>query len=826
MDDHDLPHTSRRGRLSRFAGAWALVPVLLALTAPPAAAADLTIQARPLLGGHVKLGSWAAVSVTVRNDGPPVRGELRLEGQRQGVTVYTVEVDLPTTSEKRFVLYGQPALLRSELQAVLVTGGRSIASATVKVTTHDSTRPIVAIVAERPERLAGDVRAAGAGGPNPVDVISLRAADLPPRVEPWFALDQLIWQDVDASELSPDQVNALKSWVAAGGRLVVLGGTTGATSLGALPSEILPYRPNETVVASPGDVRALLGNVTLAGGTFPSMAGTLERGWALASSGSHVIAAEAPYGRGATTIIGLDPTQPEIAGSAAARALWRRTLSSSRPEVRPFTGLDDGSIAGALNQLPSVELPRVEQLFGLLAGYILLVGPLNYFVLRRLDRREWAWLTIPALVVVFAVGSYGLGRLLKGDDVIVNQLSIVRVGGGTSEGLAQTYIGVFSPTRQRFDIAVGGSPLVSSVVSNQDPAAVSQPLDVVGGDRTRVRGYQVGYGALRGFRAEAAVPAPLVESTLRFVGGRLTGEVRNRSTVPLEAAAIVFGNGVQVLGQIDPGEARSVDVAVSGEIVFGLSLPERLFGSDAFPEPGSGAPQAAERVRATRRELLRQVTATTKFDSRVLASGVGGDVPVLLAWQPQGILPVELAGQTSRNLGQTLYVASLAANLEGRTVLGASLIRSAVIATDAADAMEQGTGFAMSRGTLTVEYRPPAFRGRFDVSHLALGMVQDEMFGGAGVGGVKPLPVQPPQERPNDMPLPGDADPQGLPAVQLFDRVTNRWVEFPPFELGRTYVIDFPGRYVDTSGAFVVRFVMRGDKGYFRLLPELEGTVR
>ena len=45
----------------------------------------------------------------------------------------------------------------------------------------------------------------------------------------------------------------------------------------------------------------------------------------------------------------------------------------------------------------------------LLGAYILLIGPINYLVLRRLDRREWAWVTMPVLIVVFAVGAYGFG---------------------------------------------------------------------------------------------------------------------------------------------------------------------------------------------------------------------------------------------------------------------------------------------------------------------------------------------------------------------------------------------------------------------------------
>ena len=65
---------------------------------------------------------------------------------------------------------------------------------------------------------------------------------------------------------------------------------------------------------------------------------------------------------------------------------------------------DDQTIVAAVSNLPSLALPPIGGLLVLLFGYIVLVGPVNYLVLRRLDRREWAWFTVPALIVVFTVG--------------------------------------------------------------------------------------------------------------------------------------------------------------------------------------------------------------------------------------------------------------------------------------------------------------------------------------------------------------------------------------------------------------------------------------
>ncbi len=103
-----------RRRLTRFGAlpprrpVWlALRPLLvigatLAILGPlagPAAAADVpTIEARALLSGNARIGSWMAIQVHVVNDGPAISGELRLAGGTQGQTRFGTAVDLPTQS--------------------------------------------------------------------------------------------------------------------------------------------------------------------------------------------------------------------------------------------------------------------------------------------------------------------------------------------------------------------------------------------------------------------------------------------------------------------------------------------------------------------------------------------------------------------------------------------------------------------------------------------------------------------------------------------------------------------------------------------------------
>ena len=189
-----------------------------------------------------------AVSVHLTNDGPPVTGELRISaGGTRVQTRFATAVDLPTQSDKTYVLYAQPPAFGSQLEVVLVDGDRTIASAKPKYTSHDSSQLVVAVVAERPEAIIGGLHLL----PNQNQIAPSSSAwprrTCPDRVEAWDAVDRIVWQDVDSERLSPAQLAALRGWVASGGRLVIAGGTAGPGRLSAFPDQLLPYRPVATM---------------------------------------------------------------------------------------------------------------------------------------------------------------------------------------------------------------------------------------------------------------------------------------------------------------------------------------------------------------------------------------------------------------------------------------------------------------------------------------------------------------------------------------------------------------------------------------------------
>ena len=636
------PPSRRVARVSQRS--WRLVTLLgvvlglLGPLVPGAAAADApTIEAHALLSGNARIGSWMAIQVHLVNDGPAVAGELRLAGGTQGQTRFGTAVDLPTQSDKRYTLYAQPPAFGSELEVILADGDRKIASTKVKFAIHDATQLMVAVVAEHPEGIVANLGLLPNQNQLAPLVMSVTPEDLPERVEAWSALDRVVWQDVDADRLSPAQLEALRGWVAGGGRLVIAGGTAGPKVLGAFPDTLLPYRPVTTTDVPAASLSGVLGALPGDATALPALSGELIDGRTLASVGGRVVAAERTYGSGQVTLLGFDPTAKWMVDSKAAQGLWRRMLPARTSSGLSFA--DDSMLVSAVSQLPSLALPPVGGLIILLAAYILLIGPVNYLVLRRLDRREWAWLTMPVLVVVFTVGAYAFGTALRGNDVIVNEVAIVRGASGATDGTGQIYLGVFSPSRGQYQLRVPGGALLSSPINGDvfgGTGAASQ-LDVLQGDPARVRNLDVGFGSLRTIRAETAVTVPLVQTDLRLEDGRLKGTVKNASTKPLGDVALVLGGTVALLKDMVPGAVATVDTPVQNS-QFGQSLSDKVVGQIFFPN-GTSTDSADLYARHS---MVDQLTYDPMFGSTGLLDNEG---PVVLAWGSDDLLAVEVEQQ-------------------------------------------------------------------------------------------------------------------------------------------------------------------------------------
>src|SRR5450759_438263 len=259
---------------------------------------------------------------------------------------------------------------------------------------------------------------------------------------------------------------------------------------------------------------------------------------------------------------------------------------------------------------------------------------------RRLGRRELAWLTTPALIGVFAVAAYVFGASLRGTDILVNEVALVRGAPGTDAGQGQVYLGVFSPGRGTYQLEIPGGALLTAPMSQEMggmPGAGS--LDVLQGDPARVRDLAVGFSSIRTIRADTPLPAPNLAIDLRLEDRHLKGTVTNHSSSTVEGVAVVLGASVAKLGDLGPGASATVDVEARSDPL-GQSLSDKLIGQVFFGDPARSADATSRAM--TRRAIIDQLS----FDPNFGPTGtLNADGPMVLGWGSNDPLAVNVEGR-------------------------------------------------------------------------------------------------------------------------------------------------------------------------------------
>ena len=637
----------------------------------------ITISASVGFDSFYKIEFWVPVHVTVANTGPAVEGDVRLTvgssaaGDR---VVYNAPISLPTQSNKRVTLLVNLARAVSAPQVEL-RDDRGQVVAEVTTGTISPLPPdalLYGVVSPEPGKFS--VLESAAGGRAQADVAFLELADLPETAVGWSALDILVLNDVDTGQLTAGQLDALEAWVNGGGQLVVTGGP-GWQKTTAAVAEMLPV--TVTGSESVDDLPALRQQAGLSfrdPGPYVVATGSLGRGELLLHQEGLPLLARQGQGRGAVYFLALDPKVAPLVDWDGSQVVWAE-IANRVPAPPPWgMNLQNSYAAGtAVSSLPSLALPSTIQFILFLLVYVIAVGPANYVALRRLKRLELAWVTIPVLIVLFSAITYLTGFQLRGNQTIINQMSVVHSQVGSEQARVQSLLGLYSPRRSTYDLILPGDAAVRPFEQTFGAIGGSGNIESITRDSAlTIHEIRVDVADVETFIAESYRPAlPITgEAALSLNSSdvQLSATIVNDSDVTLENAALLLGSTGIALGNIGPGESKSIT-----ENVGRAPTETGTFGPAPAPVPGpaTGSPLTshAEMLLGTadyyndrdafpRWQLLQAVEGSGTPATGPTQS-LSGDLVTLVAWARQQQIDVSLNRTEYDTLSDTLYLLEL-----------------------------------------------------------------------------------------------------------------------------------------------------------------------
>ena len=414
-------------------------------------------------------------------------------------------------------------------------------------------------------------------------------------------------------------------------------------------------------------------------------------------------------------------------------------------------------------------------------------------------------MTVPVLIAVFTVGSFGIGALLRGSDVILNEIAIVRGAPGTDAAVAQSYLGIFSPSRATYQLRVAGDALLALPMNGDMFGGTTAQLDVLQGDPSRVRDLSVGFGSLRTIRAEASATAPKVSASLRLDEGRIRGTVTNDSDQTLIAPALVLGSSASMLPTSPPAQTADVDLRLTANGFNGQALSDTVVG----PYDWDGGPMNETQQRnLIRRSVIDQLSFDPNTGDQRRPAGRLADAARLgqragrrrrargRGGPPRGQRPVRGPAAVSRSTA-------------ARRSRG-DMLRSNALDVSANFFSKDPWSISFGIGEVTMAYQPLPFEGTLTPERVVLAMG----FGGdiGSLDGNHPTLQE--QER-CDPAADGCVQPQdGLPEIEVLDVRTGEWVQFAHMAGGQEYELENAARWVDpTTGQVQVKFVNERQDG-------------
>jgi hypothetical protein len=613
--------------------------------------------------GIVREAGWFPVACEIFNDGPGFDAVFEFSSrQLGGGQVRRFPVELPTNTRKRFsfpVFSG--ASRYASWDARLVDSKGKLRAEHTDLRTRD--------ISWETRLLGGMAKSFGGlptfpqpkGGPPETQPQVARVApeqfpDSPIGLE---GLDALYIESEKALELKAPQIAALVAWVHGGGHLVFAAEQAQDVTSTPWLRNLLPVEYGEMLT---NRAQATLQNWVKAGlrsdapGDFGDAAGGAPGSFmprAFASTvGYSTLAADTAFETADMALFRLTPLEGDVtlaAGGVPLMVTGKRgrglvTVFAFSPEREPFRswknrawfwaklaripgevfeqptqnyygGWSMDGVVGAMIDTRQVRKLPVEWLLLLLLVYLVVIGPFDHYVLKKLNRQMLTWITFPAYVTIFSLLIYYLGYKLRAGETEWNELQIVDVLPRLekAELRGRTFATLYSSSNARYRLA-----------STQPHASLRS--EFVGmwsgggqeGSRTDVTLLP------SGFQAEVSVP---VWSSLLYVsdweqpGGLLLAgtlvpgnqpqlTVENRLSRKLEKAMLAYQGRLYDLGSLGPNEKKTMPL----DLRKGQPLADFVrMTSQHFQSAASSRRQAFGRDQQSRIELSADNVAAASF---------------------------------------------------------------------------------------------------------------------------------------------------------------------------------------------------------------------
>ncbi|QFF98299.1 hypothetical protein PB01_05390 [Psychrobacillus glaciei] len=576
---------------------FTLLPTIDALAAP-----NLQVKATAGFNGKAKYGEGLPINITVENKGDAFSGDIVLDisesynlGNAQAIPF---EIGTGETKTIQIVASGLTEdYMYQGSNAQLIhfyedgwKKGKSIdykGTKNLRATFVDPATIFYLTLTNSADRLRvlSQIKQQNQLSREVIHVAQLSNFPLPLEATAWQMADYIIIDEFVLADLAEKQQQALIDYIGSGGNIVVGASDNTTAELGKI-GEFLPLTlQTNTKTLAAEKVRAFTANNLLSNDLKVTNASLNEGATQLLDLDGTILAAKKKLGSGTiiqtTFSLGDEPLAKDpVYSDLMATILQSIKIQNTSSMYGSNYNTKDQLVyeLGSTNSLFSSFKVSTPLMIVIVLVYMILVGPLLYIILKRKDKREFAWGIIPLTAIVASAAIFGYGAKDRIARPQVQQSSFLYVNEDKSingyyvESLLSNKSGEFS-----FE-APSSTTMVAQRNTNsftgQSPNIHEKAILEKHATNSELTFRDVAYWSVSSFLGDAHLQnVGNFTVDLRVEAGKIIGTVQNDFPFTLKDASIWSGSKLIKLGDLQPGEKIEVNKELGSVMLTPTSNP-------------------------------------------------------------------------------------------------------------------------------------------------------------------------------------------------------------------------------------------------------------
>ena len=566
-----------------------------------------------------KIGFAAPVYFEIENNFRDINGELQIEmpNQYDSITIYAINVNLPRNSVKKFLMNVPMNVFNTKINVNLAEGDSIIRTKSFRIDPGSSADTYaIGILSDDFDsvKYINKVSMQSFGNISTKNV-KLDEDSFPEDMDVLKTFNVIVINNYDTSKLSAAQYETLKRWVSDGGMLVIGTGPSQNKTLAAFKDDFITGEVGEVSTLTTSSLNEMAGSKTGSVMNISVLDITMNNSTPVMKDGDFVLLQKIEKGKGVVGVasfdFGMEPLSTWVGNSAFADKM----IVSIMPQYYFSDIYQKGMIVrenlytidNALRNIPELPMPRTSYMVFIYIAYILLAAPIGYYILKRMDKRELMWVTVPVLSIAFSGIVYltGAGTRLTGP--VTNVISLVDIdNSGTIS--PKVYAGVFTPNKDNIRIEAAGDFDIKPLRINDnyyrgpiDSENTSNRIDskITLAPRTVLEFYKSGVWSMKTLAMETGKEfSGKLESNLNYAKGSFAGTIINSSGFDLDECYIITPTQYADVGPVKNGETKQIDIKPSSYFGQRYELINAI-----YKDPYSGPNRINRNTRLTPEEM-------------------------------------------------------------------------------------------------------------------------------------------------------------------------------------------------------------------------------